>query len=202
MASSKTNNPYTISQGDPASLAVGVPEAKLRLRIDHDDEDPDVEALVKAAIDQFEADTNLALINRTVTMGFDAWPAAGEPIELLPAPLSSVASVKYYDESETLQTLATSNYVVDTASNRGLIWLAKDKTWPTLGQTPRPIQIAFTAGYGATQKYVPDRCKQAILLLVGHWYANREAVVTGTIATELPMAYQSLVDSARVPSWV
>lgn len=28
---------------------------------------------------------------------------------------------------------------------------------------------------------------QGALLLIGHWYAAREAVVTGTIATELPM---------------
>lgn len=30
------------------------------------------------------------------------------------------------------------------------------------------------------------------MLLVGHWYANRETVVTGTIATALPMATESL----------
>lgn len=40
---------------------------------------------------------------------------------------------------------------------------------------------------------VPDAIKQAVLLLVGHWYANREAVVTGTIATEVPSAVASLV---------
>lgn len=30
------------------------------------------------------------------------------------------------------------------------------------------------------------------MLLVAHWYANRESVVTGTIATAMPMATESL----------
>jgi uncharacterized phage protein (predicted DNA packaging) len=39
--------------------------------------------------------------------------------------------------------------------------------------------------------------KMAVLLLVGHWYTNREAVVTGTITTSLPLAYESLINSYR-----
>jgi uncharacterized phage protein (predicted DNA packaging) len=34
---------------------------------------------------------------------------------------------------------------------------------------------------------------QAILLLVGHWYANREAVAVGTIATAMPLAVDRLL---------
>ncbi|MFT0866041.1 head-tail connector protein [Pseudomonas sp. CAM1A] len=34
--------------------------------------------------------------------------------------------------------------------------------------------------------------QQGALLLIGHWYASRETVVTGTIATELPMATKAL----------
>lgn len=39
--------------------------------------------------------------------------------------------------------------------------------------------------------------KMAVLLLIGHWYTNREAVVTGTISTALPLAYESLINSYR-----
>lgn len=38
----------------------------------------------------------------------------------------------------------------------------------------------------------PD-VEQAILLLVGHWYANREAVAVGTIATVMPIAVERLL---------
>jgi uncharacterized phage protein (predicted DNA packaging) len=35
--------------------------------------------------------------------------------------------------------------------------------------------------------------RQAVLLLVGHWYANREAVVIGTITAEVPLAVDRLL---------
>ncbi|WP_217476609.1 head-tail connector protein [Stutzerimonas stutzeri] len=34
---------------------------------------------------------------------------------------------------------------------------------------------------------------QAVLLLVAHWYANREAVVIGPLATSVPLAFERLL---------
>ncbi|KRW62340.1 head-tail connector protein [Pseudomonas sp. TTU2014-080ASC] len=34
---------------------------------------------------------------------------------------------------------------------------------------------------------------QAVYLLVGHWYANREAVALGTIATAVPLGVERLL---------
>ena len=34
--------------------------------------------------------------------------------------------------------------------------------------------------------------RQGALLLIGHWYANRESVVIGTITADLPMATDAL----------
>ena len=36
--------------------------------------------------------------------------------------------------------------------------------------------IRFVAGYGDDSESVPDQFAQAIRLIVGHWYENREAV--------------------------
>lgn len=38
----------------------------------------------------------------------------------------------------------------------------------------------------------PD-VEQAILLLVGHWFANREGVALGTISTVVPLAVERLL---------
>ncbi|BBT38840.1 MULTISPECIES: head-tail connector protein [Pseudomonas] len=43
----------------------------------------------------------------------------------------------------------------------------------------------------------PASFKVALLLLIGHSYTNREAIVTGTIATELPLAVNSHLWSCR-----
>lgn len=42
-----------------------------------------------------------------------------------------------------------------------------------------------------------DDLTTAMLLLVGHWYENREAVALGTIATDLPMAVEALISPYR-----
>ena len=49
------------------------------------------------------------------------------------------------------------------------------------------------AGYGLAESGdVPDGILQGMLLMIGHLYENRQAVITGTIATELPMTTRSL----------
>ena len=41
---------------------------------------------------------------------------------------------------------------------------------------------------------------QALLLIIGHWYANREEVVTGIATSEVPFAARCLLwGSRRVP---
>lgn len=55
---------------------------------------------------------------------------------------------------------------------------------------------------------VPDDCsngmvinnviKVAILMLVAHWYDNREAVAVNSSAVVLPLAYQMLINPYRV----
>ncbi|YCH23153.1 head-tail connector protein [Pseudomonas sp. D1-3] len=44
-----------------------------------------------------------------------------------------------------------------------------------------------------TQMLVTKDVEQALLLLVGHWFNNREAVVIGTITSALPLAVESLL---------
>lgn len=48
-----------------------------------------------------------------------------------------------------------------------------------------------------TAEKVPARLIQATLMLVAHWFANREAVVTGTITTQVPLAVESLLYTCR-----
>lgn len=46
---------------------------------------------------------------------------------------------------------------------------------------------------GPEQMKLTADVQQAVLLLVGHWAANREAVVTGTISTAVDLGVQSLL---------
>lgn len=35
--------------------------------------------------------------------------------------------------------------------------------------------------------------RQAVMMLVAHWYANREAVVVGTITADVPLGFERLL---------
>jgi hypothetical protein len=51
---------------------------------------------------------------------------------------------------------------------------------------------------GADPILLNPSVRAACLLILGHLYANREDVVTGTIATELPMGFRSLLMPYRI----
>ncbi|MCX0499734.1 head-tail connector protein [Erwinia billingiae] len=43
-----------------------------------------------------------------------------------------------------------------------------------------------------------DDIRSAMLLLIGHWYSNREAVVIGQTATEVPFAVEALLQPHKI----
>ncbi|HFS7074846.1 TPA: head-tail connector protein, partial [Enterobacter hormaechei] len=43
-----------------------------------------------------------------------------------------------------------------------------------------------------------DDVKAAMLLLIGHWYANRESVAIGQTVAEVPLAVEALLQPYRI----
>ncbi len=59
-------------------------------------------------------------------------------------------------------------------------------------------------GYSIATKYpdgAPAPLDHAVLLLVGHWYANREATLVGVNAAPLPFGLVDIVNDYRNWSW-
>lgn len=184
----------------PAVEPVSLAEAKAHLRIDIDDEDTLIGGLITAARSHLEntARPKLAMVNQTWEYIADSWPA-GDTLELRPYPLVSVTSIKYTDDDGGETTYSSANYLVDTYSQPGRVRLKSASAWP--GTTLRELNglaIRFVAGYGAAGSAVPVQLRQAILLLVGHWYENREPVLTtGMMAAPLPMTVDALFRNWR-----
>lgn len=57
-----------------------------------------------------------------------------------------------------------------------------------------------SAGYSEDDDAIlaGDDVKAAMLLLIGHWYANRESVVIGQTAVTVPFAVESLLQPYRI----
>lgn len=156
-----------------------------------------LEALIAAAREHVETETGRQLVTATWRLTLDRFPR-GQGAMLLPkAPLASVTFVKYDDADDVEQTMSAANYVVSTGSEPGRISLTNGSTWPIPKVQADSVRVEYVAGYGAASA-VPTALKQAILLMVGHWFENREAVVIGSMAGEIPLAAQRLIRNYAV----
>jgi uncharacterized phiE125 gp8 family phage protein len=178
----------------PASEPITTNEAKAHLRIDASDEDNLITGYITAARQLCELYARRALVTQTWDLSLEQWPGCDQ-IELPRPPLQSVTSISYIDSNGATSTLASSSYIVDTASEPGRVILAYGATWPTVTLRPGPaITVRYVAGYGAAAA-VPELYKQALKLIVGHFFENREQVVLqpGLTVAQLPMAAQALL---------
>jgi uncharacterized phiE125 gp8 family phage protein len=160
-------------------------------------EDEYMESLVTVARDIVEGYTGRRLINQTWNYYIDEFPCK-DHIKIPYAPLVSVASVKYTDCDGTVNTMSTDDYIVDTNSEPGRIVLPYDGSWPSDTLYPvNPIDIEYVAGYG-TSTNVPKTIRQAMLLLVGDLYENRENSREYGELKEIPLAARRLLANKRV----
>jgi uncharacterized phiE125 gp8 family phage protein len=180
---------------EPSVEAVSLSELKAHLRIDHADDDVALASLIKACRQWVERDIGRALITQTWRLKLDSWPKTA--IVLHHSPVQSVTSITYVDAAGATQTLAATEYVVDTDSQPGLICLAYGKSWPSLRGQPRDVTVTFVAGYGAAGTDVPYELRQALLLRAQMEYDGWNADASGTMRGAAE-AYDRIVRGAAV----
>jgi uncharacterized phiE125 gp8 family phage protein len=190
----------TIISVAPTAYPISLTEAKLHCRLVADaagavaytTEDDLLTGIIAAATGYAESVTRRALITTTFITYLDAWPA---DVHLPYPPLQSIVAFAYVDEDGT--STAFTDYTLDVPGNRVVI---DEKPTATLRKT-NPIAITYKAGYGDTGASVPGPIKQAILLLIGHYYQNREASVIGVSVDTLPQAVDALLWPYRELRW-
>lgn len=158
-------------------------------------EDALLTSLITVAREYCEGYLWRALATQTI----EAYPArfpCCNCIELPRPPLQSVTSIQYKDSSGTETTMTEgTDYIVDADSNVGRIVLPNGKLWPVASYPVNPIKIVYVAGY-CKENPIPLSIKQAMLLLIGHWYANREAV--GAVGGAVDFSVKSLLCAYKV----
>ncbi|WP_245458295.1 head-tail connector protein [Rhizobium leguminosarum] len=180
----------------PATPVVSLAEAKSHLRVFHNDDDAYIEALVDVAIGMIDgADGWLgrALVEQTWEYSIDRFPCSDERghagrVHIPLAPLMSVSSVEYTASDGTSLAASGIRTFGDGSTLPGYVLPAVGTSWPSTLCEPESVRITFVAGY----EDVPAGIKHAILLMVGHWYENREDVSDGKLA-EMPMASKALL---------
>ena len=182
----------------PTEEPVTLAEAKVQCHMDADitAEDELLNLYIKAARKHVEAVTRRPLITQTWTWYGDCFDG---DIELKPN-LRSITSIKYIDTDGNQQTIDDANYKADTVEVVGVAYPAYGYSWPYARNVTNAIEVEFSAGYGDAAD-VPEEIKQAMLLMIGHWYQNRESVTVGVSLTETPQGSDMLIGPYKVISF-
>jgi uncharacterized phiE125 gp8 family phage protein len=176
--------PLVLTSG-PAVEPVALAEAKAHLRVDGTAEDTLIASLIVAARLNVEAAAGLALVTQGWSYFLDAWPR-GSALKLPLRPVQSVVAVRLHDENAVATTLDPVFYLLDGAGAPPRLVRQGALVWPKPGRVANGIEVAFTAGFGDGAADVPGPIRQAILMLVAHWYEHRSPVEIGAHAEPVP----------------
>ena len=179
----------------PTSTVISLSEAKAFLRIDsdYDDDNTYITSLINVATQVVEEFTRRRLMTQTYKIFYDEFPPY---IDLQVGDVASVSGIKYFDESNTQVTLHSSNYDVDTKVRPGRIYESEDGNFPNTYERPNAVEVEFIVG--GTSSDVPAPIVQAIYIIVGRYYENRQDVVLGTQVQELPLMVDHLLTPYRL----
>ena len=196
----------------PAVEPLALAAVKTYLRVIANDQDSVITSLITRARQYVEANAKIQLITATWTLGLGGFPSA----QLIPPGggssvwdtdnairpprprLQSVTSIKYIDTDEVQQTLDAGDYVVDTLSEPGRIVPSLSTSWPsTLDSSRAVVEVEYVAGFGDAASDVPESIKQAMLLLISHWYEHREAVIDAPVPVEMEIGMRSILSTEK-----
>jgi uncharacterized phiE125 gp8 family phage protein len=174
--------PILIDGGE--ELPIELDDIRVQLRIPHTSEDSVIKRSFGAAMEFFEEETLRAVTPNTYELQLDSWPCGAIVLER--APVREIVSISYLpaDGSDPI-VLDPEAYPYHLRARRdGLSEIVLEGGWPHglgLASRPDPVTVRFTAGYhartaseGDARFRLPRKVEQALILLTGHWFENRE----------------------------
>jgi uncharacterized phiE125 gp8 family phage protein len=180
----------------PALEPVSLAEAKAHLRVDGTLEDALVQSLIVTARLHIEAALGLALITQGWSYFLDRWPKAGRLVLPL-RPVAAISQIRVWNDEGVAETVPASHFLLDGQGFPPRLVSTSGAPPLESGRAVNGIEVAFTAGFGATPGDVPATIRHALLLLVAHWYENREPVEIGQAVNAVPSMVSDLLAPHR-----
>lgn len=187
-------------------------EAKAALDISYTDKDTLIDGLIAAAtahLDGWTGTLGRALCEQTWRQDYDSfgcydpayWRTSsyGTRLRLPLFPVISVSSVKYKDTSGVEETISSSNYTLKNDDLGAYVEFLTTFSIPSVYRESASVYATYLAGdatvTGAWSG--PEAIKQAMLLLVRHWFDNPSAVIVGQTVEKVPFAVDALLAPYR-----
>lgn len=183
----------------PTSEPISMTTARLHLRLDTSGSPPShpddslVSSLITAVRQNAEDYTGLKIAFGTYESKADSFKDF--EIGLQTWPVTAVSSVSYVDLEGNAQTLASSEYTLDTFTRPAR--LKATTTFPAAKEVTIRFTAGFTDGQSPNPYPIPKPLESAMLLMLGHLYDNREAVSMDQ-SYERPLGATYLMNPYRI----
>lgn len=164
-------------------------EVKEHLRVEHDDEDALIGNLLTAGYTFAENYTNTAILDAEYIDKLDDFQ---KEIMFKHENIQSITSITYYDADDVQQT--QTDYFLDTRKQQTVLTAIYDEEWPDTNNNYENVVITYQAGYAT----IPDQINQAVLLVVGSLYEQRENHIVGMPISSVPVSAEYLLNPYRL----
>lgn len=168
-------------------LPVPIEDLMLDLRVDSEDEEQTLVRMQRGASAFLERRTAYVLIPGVYQLTLPGWWAGA--IEVNRGPLRAVESVEYLQDATTWTPVDMTNFHVQTNdrefSMRALTTFNRPALWNEVGQ----VRLTFTAGFTVDEEEsgfgvgppLDDGLRTTLIMLVAHYYKNRELFAAGAM---------------------
>jgi hypothetical protein len=194
-------------------------DAKQHLRVTASDDDSYITGLISMAVDACSNYLGYSIKKGTAKYGFDSFtgsPALINPVNGLNIPsgnylrvnsrVLAVNSVSYVNANQAVTAFSGSDWIVapDPMGNYSRNIFINTSPSSITDDTIKYI-VEVTEGFNpvGTSAVDPDTIfpmaiKHAALLLVGQYYDNRNAIVVGTIQSQMSLGFEYLLDPYKI----
>lgn len=177
----------------PTGAPLMLSEVKAHLRVDHNEEDALISALLGAAVSHLDGWSGiLGRCIMTQTWRQDYRSVDGGCLRLPFRDIQSL-SVQYTDANGADQTMSANDYRLVITHGGAHLELASGASWPSLASEPDAMRVTMVCGFAT----VPLNIERAILMHVAAMYENRSSQSDKAL---FPSGYDALTAPFRMIS--